>query len=179
MRPLTDETLAYHAARLLVLIKQAGSPQTNPKKRPAIRGRTLLAKFDFFVRYPVYLVRAARILRLDLGLAVSKPEANSVESRMVRYLYGPWDDVYPSVLAYLVGKGFIQVDLVRGVEEFRLTFAGIDVANSLAATDEYSATAIRAKALTVLFKGKGGTAVKEFIYRHFPDVVSRQLGSSI
>src|SRR5437588_2238107 len=111
------ENLAYHASRLLLLISLCGKPRkptVKSEKLPGIEGRTLLAKLDFFIRYPVYLKRAAKLLHTeisdeDLGLATDE-EMHSVESHMVRYLYGPWDHIYYSALAYLIGKGLIVVE---------------------------------------------------------------------
>ena len=51
------QQINYHATRILLLIAFAGSP----KNTPMIKGRTLLAKFDFFLRYPAYLGRAVKI----------------------------------------------------------------------------------------------------------------------
>src|SRR6266705_4853592 len=92
------ENLAYHASRLLLLISLCGKPRNSSRrldKLPGIEGRTLLAKLDFFLRYPGYLKLAAKILDVkvsneEMGLATDE-EVNSVESHMVRFLYGPWD----------------------------------------------------------------------------------------
>jgi len=183
MRPLRDESIAYHGARLLVVIQSVGSPQRHFTKLPGVRGRTLLAKADFFVRYPTYLARAAKIRASDLRRTVEPPdpgpEAESVESHMVRYLYGPWDDVYFNVLAYLVGKRLIQVEMDRGVETFRLTARGAVAAERLAETPDYGALAARGAAVAAIFPRFGGTALKDFIYKHFPEVVARKLGATI
>jgi hypothetical protein len=183
VRALRDESIAYHGARLLLVIRYAGTPQRNIARLPGLRGRTLLAKADFFVRYPTYLAKAAAIRAPVLRVTVTTPplgaEAESVESHMVRYLYGPWDDVYFNVLAYLVGKQFIRVEMDRGVETFRLTGRGIDAAEQLAATPEYGSFAARAAAVGALFPRFGGTALKDFIYKNFPEVISRKLGTTI
>src|SRR5687767_8037481 len=94
-----DESLAYHAARVLLLIARCGTPRSaRAAARPGIHGRTLLAKLDFFLRYPEYLRRAAALLRRPVGEAAMgetyRQETTSVESRMVRYRYGPWDHLY-------------------------------------------------------------------------------------
>jgi hypothetical protein len=183
MRRLRDESLAYHAARLLIVTRFAGSPQRDFKKLPALRGRTLLAKLDFFVRYPTYLAKAARIRSAQLSSRMEQPavgpEGLSVESHMVRYLYGPWDDVYFNVLAYLVGKSLVRVELNRGVEVFRLTARGIKAVERLESEPDYALVIARARLAAALFPRFGGTALKEFIYTYFPEVVSRSLGATI
>lgn len=139
------ENLAYHAARLLLLIALCGKPRGKQAKMlPGIEGRTLLAKLDFFLRYPLYLKKAAviegRAFELtdeDYGMR-PEVEAYSIESRMVRYLYGPWDHVYYPALAYLIGKGLITVDKKGRTEVFRITPAGIETAERIAG-DESSA----------------------------------------
>lgn len=178
------ETLAYHAARLLLLISLCGKPRgRSAKVLPGVMGRTLLAKLDFFLRYPNYLRRAAQILGKqvtdeELGL-VQDSEINSVESRMVRYRYGPWDHIYYPTLAYLIGKELIVVELDRGNEIFRLTPKGQSVATMIANDPGYTDIARRADATYRLFNAYSGTRLKDFIYQRFPEVVNRDLGSSI
>lgn len=181
---LESETLAYHAARVLLLIALCGKPRGRQAKiLPGIAGRTLLAKLDFFLRYPAYLKRAAAILGKhftdeDLDL-VPDSETRSVESRMVRYRYGPWDHLYYLTLAYLIGKELIYIELERGNEIFRLTEKGHTVAVTLANDPAYSDFARRAESAYKLFNTFSGTRLKEFIYQHFPEVVNRELGATI
>ena len=44
-------------------------------------------------------------------------EMETVESRMVRYRYGPWDHVYYPALAYLLGKRLIEIQKAPGAED--------------------------------------------------------------
>ena len=179
-----DETLAYHAARLLLLIRFCGKPRTgSPGALTGIEGRTLLAKLDFFLRYPAYLKRAAEILKKDLsnedlGL-IQDDEVHSVESRMVRYLYGPWDHVYYPALAYLIGKELVTTEVRGGTEVFRLTPMGWDVAGQLAQEPAYGDLARRADTAYRLFRQYKGSGLKGFIYDYFPEVVNRGLGAMI
>lgn len=178
-----DAPVAYHAARVLLVIRWCGRPQTSADRRPAIKGRTLLAKLDFFVRYPNYLVAAATIRNrtlapADLG-AGTLAETSSVESRMVRYRYGPWDHVYYVVLAYLIGKGLIVVEQEARTEVFRLTARGDAVAQELSRSPAYADVTARAKTSYRLFNSYSGNGLKDFIYRHFPEVVARGIGEAI
>lgn len=179
-----NENLAYHAARLLLLIRFCGKPRTKQSQQlPGVKGRTLLAKLDFFLRYPVYLKKAAEILKRDFsdedfGL-VPDDETRSVESRMVRYLYGPWDHIYYLTLAYLIGKELITVEIDRGTEIFRLTEKGQGIAKMLTQEPEYVDLARRADTAYHLFNPYGGGRLKDFIYTHFPEVVNRELGEAI
>ncbi|GHO65728.1 hypothetical protein KSC_046200 [Ktedonobacter sp. SOSP1-52] len=182
----TTESLVYHASRLLLLISLCGKPQSKKNvELPGVEGRTLLAKLDFFLRYPAYLRNAAQILGIevsdeDLGLSFSEEE-NSVESHMVRYLYGPWDHNYYMALAYLIGKGLIEVEKSngRGTEIFKLTSTGAEIVGKLSKESAYEDLARRASTTYRLFKKYNGNKLKDFIYHNFPEVVNRKIGATI
>ena len=170
------QSLAAHAARLLVLIHLAGRPQTKGKW-PAIQGRTLLAKLDFFVRYPEYLRRAAA--SLGYMRTAELETVPTVESRMVRFRYGPWDHDYYPTLAYMIGKNLIDVVIDGGTESFRLTERGRAVADELIQLDEFAEMASRARVAYHLFNRYSGNRLKQFIYDEFPEVVARPIGEEI
>ncbi len=180
--PPPTENLAYHVGRLIILIGHCGKPQANPNKPPTITGRTLLAKLDFFMRYPNYLQRAA--IKLDIActvedLGISKPDdVNTIESRMVRYLYGPWDSVYYVALAYMVGKGLIEPPRASKVDLFRLTPKGTTILGMFEADPDFSDLIRRANTIYKLFNAYNGSRLKLFIYDSFPEVVNRQLGEA-
>lgn len=186
----TTESIAYHAARILLLISYCGKPRSaRATSLPAIVGRTLLAKLDFFLRYPIYLKKAAQILGKEFqdeefGMAQEAEDAQvlmpmSVESRMVRYLYGPWDHIYYPALAYLVGKELIRIENKGGTDVFRITDRGREVASAFAEDPVYADLVRRADTAYKLFNQYTGNRLKEFIYRHFPEVVSRRVGEII
>jgi hypothetical protein len=175
---LTD--IEYHAARVLLLIAQCGSPISTP----ATKGRTLLAKLDFFLRYPNYLSKAALIRTGKevgelLGEEIKDYERDNVETRMIRYKYGPWDNIYYPVLAYLIAKNLINVDVRQEVEYFTLTDEGKNVAEQISELQAFQVLALRASLLKKLFPRWNGTSVKEFIYENFPEVVSLPIGKEI
>lgn len=174
-----DENLAYHAARLLILISRCGTP----RRTPGIKGRTLLAKLDFFLRYPAYLQRAAATEKRNIGLGdigvESSDELQSVESRMVRYRYGPWDHLYYPVLAYLLGKGLVEVSTKQRTELFTLTPKGNQIATALISDSNYNDLVKRADVIYTLFNRLSGSGLKDYIYKHFPEVVGLNLNERI
>src|SRR5438094_599330 len=98
--PEGDDSLEFHAARLLLLLFYSRG------KTKKIEGRTKLAKMDFLVRYPTYLAEAARIKKVETSIkTTARPE-----SLMIRYRYGPWDARYYNIFAYIVAKGFIEIE---------------------------------------------------------------------
>jgi hypothetical protein len=174
------EEIEYHSARLLILIAYCGSPI----KSPQIKGRTLLAKLDFFLRYPAYLDSAVRI-RTGKGLEefadeeLEEYELNNVETRMIRYKYGPWDNIYYTVLSYLISKDLITIEVKKNVEYFSLTESGKEIADVFSEHEAFRTLVKRAKILKKIFTGWSGTSVKEFIYKEFQEVVSLPLGKEI
>lgn len=174
-----DENLAYHAARLLILVRRCGTRSGSSR----IKGRTRLAKLDFFLRYPAFLKRAAAVLGKtltpqELGVETDA-ELDSVESRMIRYRFGPWDTVYYSALAYLIGKGLVQIDASDRTEQFELTDAGAGLADALLQDQSYADLKARADAVYGLFNRWQGTRLKEFIYQHFPEVTNQVMGQQV
>lgn len=180
MRKLSSDEIDYHAARVLLLIAYCGSPIEHPE----IKGRTLLAKLDFFLRYPVYLNKAAWIrkkmeLHELMAEGLKDHEKDNVETRMIRYKYGPWDDVYYSVLAYLLAKGLLRIQIRKEVEYFGLTEKGLELSRVFSEHPAFEGLVSRAKVLKRLFPRWSGTSVKNFIYEEFPEIVSLPLGEEI
>ncbi|MCB8948205.1 MAG: hypothetical protein H6653_09330 [Ardenticatenaceae bacterium] len=163
---LLDDNIPFHATRLLLIIDSIGNL--------GIEGRTKLAKLDFFVRYPRYLLKAAQIEgKKDIAEDIKKVIQSSptIESQMIRYKYGPWDQKYYLILAYLSGKKLIKIEQKGNVDKFLLTSLGKDLASNLVKQPEFYSLAERCRIVQKLFGNASGTAIKDFIYRHFPEVV--------
>lgn len=150
--------------RLLLLIDAFSAPDKS------LEGRTKLAKLDFFLRYPHYLKRALEIERHKRAAAtVVDVTPNSIERRMLRFRFGPWDPAYFALLGQLIGRGLVlPVPETRGVG-YRTTSKGRELAARLALNDAWSETAQRSALLRRHFD-RTGTSLKEFVYRHFPEV---------
>jgi hypothetical protein len=168
--PDADDSLEFHAARLLLLIYYAGAPRA---KR--IVGRTKLAKMDFLIRYPTYLIEAARIKKVHTNIRpVARPE-----SRMIRYKYGPWDERYYDIFAYLVAKDFVEIRPRKSQGDiFQLTEKGKTAAEELEGP-EFDEIVERCKLTRELFGKVAGSTIKNFIYRYFTDILDKPLGAEI
>ena len=96
----------YHVARLLILLRHFA-----PEGKKALVGLTKLAKLDFLLRYPSFtdVLFGSRGVAWPLGAEPTDSERNAVESRMIRYKFGPWDDRYYILLGSLVGMGLASV----------------------------------------------------------------------
>lgn len=162
----------YHQARVLLLINALAG------KSGVLDGLTKLAKLDFLLRYPVFLEELAESgvgsLHLDDETRPTPEERSAVESRMMRYKYGPWDDRYYGIIGGLVGRGLVEyVPGKRGNVTLRPTDGGRALAGLLATDPAWRRTAARCGILRRAFARTTGNALKDLIYDRLPDVVDR------
>lgn len=164
--------LDYHAARVLLLLASFDE----------IKGLTKLAKLDFLLRYPVMLERLAGRLPSEISNLIQPTEVErlAVESKMIRYKYGPWDDKYYPMLGVLIGMGLVTSKRLKtnGRIDIRIAPAGREVTRLLGAHEAWSLIEDRCKFLASDFDYTGNE-LKEMIYRHLPDVVNRPLREEI
>lgn len=167
-----DENI--HLGRLLILINEFSK-----KGKAEIKGITKLAKLDFLLRYPVYLERALQARGKDLKkVDVKEFEKTSVESKMVRYRYGPWDFRYRKFLNILIGKGLIYYRIEGNAIMIGITQKGISIANKFSEDETLVDLFERARVLRINFDIKA-TRLKSFIYETFPEISSLNLGQTI
>jgi len=166
-------SIAYHEARVLLLI----DAMTGAGGK--VDGLTKLAKLDFLLRYPTFLeqLESARGLKVPVDIAPGISEQRAVESRMVRYKYGPWDDSYYPVLGRLIGVGLIDALPGQGRLAVRITDTGRVAATELR-TLGWEQTWQRARFLKRNFD-RSGSALKSMIYEELPEVVDRPIRSVI
>ncbi|MFF1594699.1 hypothetical protein ACFVY0_42525 [Streptomyces sp. NPDC058286] len=162
-----DDSVDFHASRLLLLINLCG---TDPG--PGIEGRTKFAKLDFFLRYPGFLERAHAALSdaVEPQHAFTAQDAAEIEAPMIRYRYGPWDHRYRQFLSFLTARHLVAVN--RGTpERVRLRPAGKAAAQRLAELDQFQPLVQRCHAMKNNLAQMSGTDLKNLIYDLFPDEV--------
>lgn len=165
-----------HGARLLVLLRAA----SGRKGTKAVEGITKLAKMDFLLRYPNCLERVLRDTQKDVEAADVKPyERNTVESKMIRFRYGPWDGRYRRWIGVLAARGLLTTYATGKTVHVRLTEAGQAVADTIASQPEFEDIRKRSKLVVDAVGGMSGTRLKEFIYQEFPEIVSMRWGQEI
>lgn len=164
-----------HMGRLLMLMDAHAGAGGKP-----VDGVTKLAKLDFLLRYPNCLERAL--------IAKSKPtapakiqefERTTIESKMVRFRYGPWDHRYRRWIALLVGKGLLHAGVEGRTVKLWLTEAGRQAAAILANDDELHDLWGRAKLVAKVFGSMTGTGLKDFVYSTFPEITNMRWGYPI
>jgi hypothetical protein len=169
------EDLAYHQARVLLLVKAVAADPGHARK---LDGLTKLAKLDFLIRYP-----ALASVVLD-DLAEDEPRMHltddevaaptEVEDPMTRYKYGPWDDRYYPVVGALVSRGLLKyVKGRRGSVALAATPAGKKFADDLTQEPLWKELADRCGAVAEASAGMTGNALKERIYNRLADLMDR------
>ena len=170
-----EENDNLHLGRILILINTfAGNSDTGK-----IEGLTKLAKLDFLLRYPQYLERALITKGSSTRkLSIEDHERKSIESKMVRYRFGPWDFRYRKFLNILVAKGLVKVETKGKTILIGITTTGNKVATELAKQDAFIDISIRTQILKTNFNVQATTLMR-FIYDTFPEIVSFRMGEEI
>ena len=162
-----DRDEDVHLARILVLLRAFAQGDA-----PAIEGITKLAKLDFLLRYPSCLERALVARGVSAkNIPVDDFERLTIESRMVRYRYGPWDHRYRRFLNILVARRLVTVRTDGRTIQIDLTPSGAVLANKLLAASGFARVFERAQLLKkhLDFKAR---KLMEFIYEQFPELTS-------
>ncbi len=158
----------YHVGRILLLIDAFTTPSSS------LEGLTKLAKLDFLLRYPSFLQQLLRGAGIPWpqGQQPSPAEQFAVESRMIRYKYGPWDDRYYAIVGCLLGSGLADPAIGKKRLALRTSPSGRERSRELAQTEPWQIVAERCRLLKKHFD-VSGNSLKERIYRELPEVVDR------
>jgi hypothetical protein len=171
---MVEEDSSIHSARLLVIMLKFGG-----KNKKKIAGLTKLVKLDFLLRYPLYFSRALEKKGISSSeLNIKEFEIKSVESRMIRYHYGPWDPRYRRFINILVARGLVEVEVQGRTIFIGLTGKGEDVANTLHRYSIFDDYFERTEILKEFFD-IGAMTLKNQIYEMFPEIVSMRKGEVI
>lgn len=171
-RPALD--VEYHTIRVLILL------EAMTRRRASLEGLTKLAKLDFLLRYPSFLERLLERDGLEWppGAGPTDIERDAVESRMVRYRYGPWDDLYYPIVGGLVSRDLVEVDRRGNRVSMRLTERGRQAARLAREGAPWAAIGARCDLLAQHFD-LTGNQLKSRIYDELPEVVDRPYRSQI
>lgn len=170
-----DKNEDIHLARILVLLHSFSRDDG-----AAIQGITKLAKLDFLLRYPSCFETAMLARNVNpKNLRISDFEyAATIESSMVRYRYGPWDHRYRRFLNILAARSLVTLIVEGRTILIDLTHRGVELAERLSQSDEFSDVHYRANMLRKHLD-LGATRLMEFIYETFPELNNMQLNEEI
>ena len=172
---LVRDDLAYHQARVLLLVTAVAAAQGHSGK---VDGLTKLAKLDFLLRYPALAPSVLdRLDPADPRLHLSdddRADPANAEAPMIRYKYGPWDDRYYPVIGALVSRGLLRYARGRrGSVALAPTPPDGRSPGSSAAASEWNEIADRSSAIADASSGLTGNALKDLIYNRLAALMDR------
>jgi len=169
---LNDE---FHLPRILMLLAEADS-----RNSKTIEGIMKLAKLDFLLRYPNCLERLLvfQNKRTD-KLKIQYYERTSIESKMIRFKYGPWDTRYRRWIGILVAKGLAITFKKGNTIHVGLTEKGKEITLILGDLQEFADFKIRSKLIYTSVGSMGSTKLKTLIYKLFPEITDMKWGREI
>jgi hypothetical protein len=170
-----------HLARLLVLLGSADARRTTPAtKAKAVEGITKLAKLDFLLRYPTCLERALRALnRNDAEVLVQPRERTSIESKMIRFRYGPWDSRYRRWLGLLAARGLVHLGVDGNTVQIGLTDSGRSLSEQIRREPLFAELRTRSDLMLKAVGQMSATRLKDFVYEAVPEIVDMKWGDEI
>lgn len=170
----TERDDNLHVARILLLLHAHSRGRSKP-----IDGLTKLAKLDFLLRYPNSLERALKAEGHQAEEAkLDDFERTTIETKMIRFRYGPWDHRYRRWIALLASRGLATVYLKGKTVNVVLTEEGERVAMKLE-VGPMKKLSDRAKVVSRRFGSQSGTALKNFVYETFPELTDMKWGEEI
>lgn len=165
----------FHIARLILLLNAMAG-----RGGKSVQGIMKLAKLDFLLRYPNCLVRSLEAVgKANEAARIPEEEGNTIEARMIRFRFGPWDKRYRRWIGLLVSKGLAQTYLDGRTVHVELTDVGMDVAVRLGELEEFKPLASRSSIIASTFGNYSATKLKDFVYRVFPEIIDMQWGRRI
>lgn len=167
-----------HMMRVLMLV--AISAKWNGKRK--IKGITKLAKMDFLLRYPnclnIAIEKEGKYLS-QFDVEIKDHEKDTIESKMIRFRYGPWDGRYRRWISLLKAKGFLDVYTEGRTVIVESTELGQKFVEDLYESESYKDQYLRAAAIVKTFGGFSATKLMEFIYETFPELNDMRWGDEI
>ena len=156
-----DSVVEFHAARLLLLMDKCG-------RSGRISGLTKMAKLDFFVRYPKFFNKVCSILGVEI-----QSSHDTIESKMIRFHYGPWDQRYYHVLAYLESRQLVKIEKKGKSFKIALTILGKHAAKELSQDEVFQELIEQMIRVNEVLGSKLGSQLKKLIYEVFDEEVTK------
>lgn len=167
-----------HMMRVLMLVAISGKWKGKKK----IKGITKLAKMDFLLRYPnclnVALEKEGKSLS-QFEVVIQSHEKDTIESKMIRFRYGPWDGRYRRWISLLKAKGLVNVYTEGRTVIVESTDLGQEFVEALVESESHKEHYLRATAVVKTFGGFSATKLMSFIYETFPELNNMRWGDEI
>jgi hypothetical protein len=173
----TNEIQELHLVRLLFLLNEASKRKA---KKGCIDGITKLAKLDFLLRYPNCLERALTEVKANTDKAnIKEYEKTTIESKMIRFKYGPWDPRYRKWIGILYSKNLAYTFLEGRTVYVGITEEGKSLIEKMSDDILFEDLNTRSSLLFKKFGTYSSTKIKDFIYQVFPEIEKMKWGEKI
>ena len=155
-----------HMMRIMQLIAVSG----RWKGTKEIKGITKLAKMDFLLRYPnclkIALEKMGKKLS-DFKIEILEHELNTIESKMIRFRYGPWDGRYRRWISLLRAKELICLYTKGRTVIVETTKLGSEFIEEVSQSPILKEHYLRTVAVVKTFGRFSATGLMDFIYETF------------
>lgn len=182
MAAAVENSDEFNEARLLLLLKAAAGKEETAKP---LEGIMKLAKMDFLLRYPNMLVRALNVIgeskksALAAAAAIPEEDRDTIEARMIRFRFGPWDPRYRRWLSILVAKQLTIVYREGRTVKIQLSKKGMAMAGQLAEAEAFKPLAERAKVVNSAVGNMPSSKITAFVYKIAPEIINMKWGHAI
>jgi len=174
----SDDT--SHIVRIILLIDVfAGKNKTGK-----IEGIIKLAIFDFLLRYPVALNRAleaqeAQGNKNEKRFKLQSYEMNSIDARMMKFNFAPWDFKYRRIISILKAKNLIEIEVIGKKSILRITTNGVNAAKRLQHINNYDYLIARCRVIKSLFGNWSQKRLIDMIYKTFPEILTFKVETDV
>lgn len=163
-----------YLVRMLILIDTFAGKNGNGK----IEGITKLAILDFLLRYPAALNKTLEEQEIQGNKKVNKKkfqlqsyEVNSIDAKMMKFNFAPWDFKYRRIVSILKAKNLIKLQLEGKKNVLKITSKGSDTANKIKALKNYEYLIARCKIIKSVFGSWSQKKLIDMIYSTFPEIL--------
>lgn len=160
--------------RMLILIYTFAGKNGTGK----IEGISKLAILDFLLRYPVALDKMLENQELKGNKTINHKrfqlqsyEVNSIDAKMMKFNFAPWDFKYRRIVSILKAKDLIQVNLDGKKTVLRIKSNGIDTAKKIQDLKDYEYLVVRCKIIKSVFGSWSQKKLIDMIYIIFPEIL--------
>ena len=172
----TNKDFSLDMARLLILF----DVYSKRKDDNFIHGITKVVKLDFLLRYPTALEKALKRKKRDTKLLkIKEYERHLVESTMIKFKFGPWDNRYWSILSTMESMDLISVMKIDNVTSFKITPLGEEVVQGLNNYEEFKDYFKRSITINSVFGGLTAKGLVQKVYELRPELRNMKFGEEI
>jgi hypothetical protein len=109
---------------------------------------------------------------------VQPRERTSIETKMIRFRYGPWDARYRRWLGLLAAKGLVHLGVEGNTVQIGLTDEGRALSEQVK-RDLFAELARRSDLVLKAVGSMSATRLKDFVYETVPEIIDMKWGEEI